>query len=355
MFEFNTDRLWSKINIRGNNECWEWTAAKSKAGYGMITIDYISKCAHRIVWEVHNQMDIPKKGVICHSCDNRGCCNPYHLFLGSQSDNIKDAANKGRMVRGEKHARSTLTENDIREIRRLGIEDKLTKTEIAKKFDVSRNTITDVILKKTWKHVDPDWESPERKIRGQTHQNAKLSEYQVRKIRKLSEQGESQRSLSKIFGVSRGTIDSLLAGKTWTHVDPDWESPEINTPERHTTTNKLTENNVREIRKLYGNGVTPSDLGQKFSVNKNTIMSILRGDTWVFVDPDWEPPLKSGTKTKLVDDDIQKIRSLHTEMIETEAKLKKLKETVKNLPRRFNVSQTIIRRIIKRQTWKHVD
>jgi hypothetical protein len=79
--------------------CWEWTGSKDAHGYGRLNIksrSASSLLAHRIAYEVANG-PIPAGAAVCHSCDNPPCCNPAHLWLGSQSDNLRDASAKGRM------------------------------------------------------------------------------------------------------------------------------------------------------------------------------------------------------------------------------------------------------------------
>jgi len=97
-------RFWSKVNKDGPikrpecDQCWEWIASKIGRGYGSY---YISQeqpkiLAHRHSWELHNG-PIPADLWVLHRCDNPPCVNPSHLFLGTRSDNMKDAAAKGRI------------------------------------------------------------------------------------------------------------------------------------------------------------------------------------------------------------------------------------------------------------------
>lgn len=214
----NTKRLWSKVKISSDNECWEWQGTKTTAGYGVIRINYKLNYAHRLAWEIENKSEIPEKGTICHHCDNPACCNPKHLFLGTQADNVRDAAKKGRMPKGENHFRSFISGDDVRQIRHLGLTD-MSKREIGEKFGMSRQAVTDILYKRTWAHIDPEWEPPKSKSRGVTHPQAKLTEDNVRQVRKLSKEGKSQRAIAKTFDVSRGTIEPIIKGETWKHVN----------------------------------------------------------------------------------------------------------------------------------------
>ncbi len=89
------DRFWSKIDIKGPDECWEWKGGKSSAGYGVFEINKKYIGAHRFSYIINNG-DIPDHTLVCHSCDNPPCCNPNHLFNGTYKDNAVDRNNKCR-------------------------------------------------------------------------------------------------------------------------------------------------------------------------------------------------------------------------------------------------------------------
>jgi hypothetical protein len=81
-------RFWSKVNLKGPNECWEWKANLRK-GYGMFRISNKIVSAHRVSWTMLRG-DIPEGLLVLHKCNNEKCVNPNHLYLGTHGDNVTD-------------------------------------------------------------------------------------------------------------------------------------------------------------------------------------------------------------------------------------------------------------------------
>jgi hypothetical protein len=130
--------------------CIEWPYARVADDYGTIYLNGRQWRATHVSWEITNKRLVPEGIKVCHTCDNPPCINPRHLFLGTNIDNMQDAKEKGRLARGEKQGLAKLTEEAVRDIRRLPWK---TRREMAEKYGVSEPNISCVRLRKTWTHI----------------------------------------------------------------------------------------------------------------------------------------------------------------------------------------------------------
>ena len=143
------EKFWSKVNIKGPNECWEWTTGCFSNGYGCFW-NGSSILAHRFAYE-DRIGPIPKGKLVCHKCDNLKCCNPCHLFLGTHRDNSHDASRKGRLPGGG----CTYSEDQIKmvtDVRRL-IKSGLSQAKVARMFGVDQSSMSRIVNRQTYIHV----------------------------------------------------------------------------------------------------------------------------------------------------------------------------------------------------------
>lgn len=150
-------RFWAKVDIGGNEECWCWLGCTDRNGYGRSRFrGSTSEGAHRIAW-ILTYGEIPDGLCVCHTCDNPGCVNPKHLFVGTHADNMADMVRKGRAGRGGYYHggsnNSKLSKVEVLEIRRLRRETSLTLREIGEMFGVLATTIYNVVSGKSWKDI----------------------------------------------------------------------------------------------------------------------------------------------------------------------------------------------------------
>lgn len=130
------------------NQCIMFTGCKNHKGYGLIHYNGKLCHAHRVSYEVFFGK-IPEKTYICHTCDNRACVNPNHLFAGSHAENMADMVKKGRSLKGEKSSSAVLTEASVIKIR----SDNRSQRKIALEYGVSKTTISKIKNRETWTHI----------------------------------------------------------------------------------------------------------------------------------------------------------------------------------------------------------
>lgn len=183
------DRFWSKVDVLhgpvrpGESLCWLWQGAIDWDGYGMFeacTVKWSGKKsrtyrAHRFAFIILTGKILDANQHVCHSCDVPRCCNPAHLWVGTNLDNIRDRCKKGRSAQGDKSGAR---------------------------------------------------QHPEKVRRGHAVNTSKLQATDVLAIRAAFAAGASKRSLSRRFAVARHTILKIVEGVYWKHLlSPPDEAP----------------------------------------------------------------------------------------------------------------------------------
>lgn len=151
------ERFWSKVNKMDG--CWEWVGLLNRGcGYGRHCYEGKDMKAHRLSYMIHHPLTIDlqehPKLQVCHKCDNPKCVNPSHLWLGTHTDNMRDKQTKGRQSIGEKHGSVKLTEQQVRDIREKYEKGNTTHRKLADEYGVSKSTISDIINRKNWAHIN---------------------------------------------------------------------------------------------------------------------------------------------------------------------------------------------------------
>jgi HNH endonuclease len=149
-------RFWAHVDRRGSGECWLWRASLGSTGYGQFNVDRRVEKAHRVAWKL-TRGSIPAGLLVCHTCDNRRCVNPAHLFLGTVRDNTADMMRKGRGQgpphrSGSANNASKLTEESVQEIRQR-LRGGEPTTRLSKEFGVSPAAIWWIKVRRNWAHV----------------------------------------------------------------------------------------------------------------------------------------------------------------------------------------------------------
>lgn len=187
---------WAEPRIKINPEtgCWEWQDAKRR-GYGTVWKHGRMWCVHRLVYD-ETIGGLSSELMVLHKCDVRNCCNPEHLFLGTHTDNMRDASKKGRLRSGDRHYSRTNPERLARGERN------------------GRNV------------------HPEVNLRGSMNKTAKLHESQIPAIRSMVRSGMSHENVGRAFGVSKRAVWGIVHGLSWKHVPMETPTGEtIEAPE----------------------------------------------------------------------------------------------------------------------------
>lgn len=157
--------FWGNVKVGGPDECWEWQRARLNTGYGILNVNGKRVYAHRRAYEL--AIGPLGKMFACHHCDNPPCCNPAHLFAGTNRDNMQDCVAKGRhKPRVAKQPKAPkpepkpawmgnnkLTPEIAVEIRALYAAGGITYRKLASRYGVSESNICRLIKGYTWKEV----------------------------------------------------------------------------------------------------------------------------------------------------------------------------------------------------------
>lgn len=175
------ERFWSKVDKRGPDECWPWLGGKTTDGYGRFKYGRCEYKAIRVGFYLQTGKAPDPALCILHSCDNPPCQNVAHLREGTTLENMQDKMARNRTVKGDAHYSRTHPERLSRGVNHYA-------------------------------HLHPEIRQGERNGR------AKLTENDVREIRRRGALGESGASIARSFGGTKEMIYFVLNGLTWKHV-----------------------------------------------------------------------------------------------------------------------------------------
>lgn len=146
------ERFWRFVNK--TDSCWLYTGDKDRYGYGMINVCGRKVKAHRLAYTLTGRV-IPRGMLLCHKCDVRSCVNPDHFFIGTHQDNTDDmmAKERHRVAVGERASHSKLTAEQVNAIRREYANGGVSLNALARRFNVSNQSIHAIVSRKSWTHI----------------------------------------------------------------------------------------------------------------------------------------------------------------------------------------------------------
>ena len=156
------ERFWEKVDRRGDTECWKWSAGLrgNTLQYGSFRIGDKKFQAQRVAYALAYGVELLPEQQVLHRCDNPRCCNPGHLFLGSNLDNMKDKAAKGRSHNG---GRGKLTADQVWDILVTHFELLESYKATARQFGVTAALVSCICRGIYWAGVYEEYLSQARK------------------------------------------------------------------------------------------------------------------------------------------------------------------------------------------------
>lgn len=178
--------------VKFTDNCWEWAGPTDKDGYGIFRGEFEGVAyqrAHRYSWALHNKQNIPKGILACHKCDNPRCVNPDHIFLGTGADNMRDKIEKGRQraPKGAAAYHSILSEAQAQAV----LADPRAYAVIAADYGVKASTIGSIKARVSWTHLDGEAvKNPHARSSNRRGKGTKLTAEIVKAIKASTEPGK---------------------------------------------------------------------------------------------------------------------------------------------------------------------
>jgi hypothetical protein len=213
------DAIWNHVSNYGEfDKCWEWLGYVGTNGYGRITINYGDELVHRVAYQLAKG-NISNGLFVCHSCDNRKCCNPDHLWLGTQADNLTDMYAKGRGPTGDKSGARKHPERLARGDRNGA---RKYPERLARGAAHHMNRYPEKVPRgATWAQIHTE------SRKGEHNGRAKLTESQVFVILNLRDKGFRHKDIAAVVGISTAVVGKICCGISWKHVVQQYEQSKV--------------------------------------------------------------------------------------------------------------------------------
>lgn len=279
------ERFWNKIDIKGPNDCWEWKNGTHN-GYGVYWHNGRNVRANRFALELTAGPSPFEGAMSLHSCDNPTCCNPGHLRWGTNQENKDDFILRKGRPQGERSPTATLTNEQVDRIYQSRLDGK-TIGEISEELGAPYTTVENVYIGRSWSHrlgIDgnPTLEELRKSKPSKKRQayNRLVTDDLVDDILKARVRGESASDIAERLGLPLGTVSPVHSGLAFTHrhgVNGNPTFDELRSVQAANPNQKLTVDDILEIKALLSQGYWGKDIAQKYGVSKATISNIKKG------------------------------------------------------------------------------
>lgn len=247
MVRWEVEKFWAtRLKYNECTGCLESTKKGDSRGYTRTSLQGKTFFSHRVAYFIYYGED-PGDLLVRHICNNPRCCHPFHLTLGTHEDNSRDMVESGRSQLGDRHWTRRHPER-LQELKDNGT------------YAPQGAALA--------------------KLNGENHPATVLTTEQVIEIKERLAQGADNRTLAAEYGVTHSNISAIALGKSWGHID-------IKIPPRKTDMSyaqKLTADQVREIRRRGDAGESGESLAREFNIGATAVFKIRHRITWKDID-----------------------------------------------------------------------
>ena len=355
--------LLSQVLCNVETQCWEWQGAKDKGGYGKVK----NARAHRVFYELYHKEPAGKL-FVCHECDNPGCVNPEHLFLGTALINKTDCVLKERAAEGEINGYSKLTDEVVVRIREMYAYDDVKVSTLSELFSTELSNIRAIVYGERWQHVGGP-------ISPKAGFGKKVTAPLAIEIYKECRDGLlSIKELAEKYDIAETNIRGIANGLIWAHAtgakpgDIDLDARRrARTKKARSKREAVLEEGAQPYEAIVNEAIVlcvrhlrndlnwpMKKISAQIGIPLNKIADISLGNSWIEFGGTIRNTAKNGgrngqalgsarSNAKMTEEKVQRLRELHSQGW-----------TNRELQAEFGIGAASVSNIANRKTWRHV-
>jgi hypothetical protein len=242
--------------------CRVWIGPRIPKGYSYTHDQGRSWSVHRLSFSAFNERQITEGAWILHWCDNPPCIEPSHLHEGDAQINVDEMWERGRGLIGEDHHSAVLSDNEVGEIKLLGVENKKGAVEVAKQYNVTHGTIYHIWNCLTRQNIMPELTERLLECRGR-RRPLMHQEDQIIKVRTLYNQGVALKEIANEVELSDHAVRRILYSGHWQDIGPE------------IVLRMQYSDNHDAVATLMDQGLRPYEIGEKLALPSSTVHGII--------------------------------------------------------------------------------